>query len=606
MISNRRRKFLQRAGVLSLLPAWITGWAAAPAAAFRRSRPGDPSWPSAAEWESLNRAVDGHLVKLASPLEVCRSAPDGAACVELFRELKNPYFIGDNVALTQTSGWIDAWVSSPSAYAVAAHKTADVVAAVNFAREHRLRLVVKGGGHSYQGTSNAPDSLLVWPRAMNDITLHDAFVGAGCAGTADPQPAVSLGAGAIWMHVYDAVMTKAGRYVQGGGCATVGVAGLIQSGGFGSFSKRFGMAAAGLIEAEVVTADGTVRIANACTNPDLFWGLKGGGGGSLGIVTRITLRTRELPDFFGGVNAKVRANSDAAFRKLIGRFVAFYRESLFNPHWGEQVRFDGDNMLEIAMVFQGLSEQQASAVWRPFFDWVAASPQDYAIAVAPVIVALPAQHFWDPAYLGKLPGVIIPDDRPGASPGDVFWSGNLGEAGQFLHGYQSCWLPATLLQTERQARLSDALFASSRQWKMSLHFNKGMAGAPPEAIASARKTATNPAVLTSFALAITGGEGPPAFPGLPGHEPDLVSARREAVAIDRAMKTLEAIAPRRASYVSEGNYFDRDWARSYWGPNYARLRAVKRRYDRDGLFFVHHGVGSEDWSADGFTRVARS
>ena len=607
MISNQRRKFLLRAGALSLLPAWLTGNAAAKrAAAFRRRRPADAAWPSPAEWEKLNRAVDGHLVKLESPLAACRTTPDGAACAELFKELKNPYFIGDNVALTQTSGWVDAWVSSPSAYAVAARKTADIVAAVNFARENRLRLVVKGGGHSYQGTSNAPDSLLVWPRAMNDITLHDAFVGAGCAGTQAPQPAVSLGAGCIWMHVYDAVMTKAARYVQGGGCATVGVAGLIQSGGFGSFSKRFGMAAAGLLEVEVVTADGAVRLANACTNPDLFWGLKGGGGGSLGIVTRITLRTHELPDYFGGVNAKVKANSDAAFRKLIGRFIGFYRDSLFNPHWGEQARFDGDNMLEIAMVFEGLGQQEAAAVWRPFFDWVAASPQDYSIASAPVIVALPAQHFWDPAYLGKLPGVIIPDDRPGASPGDVFWSGNLGEAGQFLHGYQSSWLPASLLQPGRQNRLRDTLFASTRHWKMSLHFNKGLAGAPPEAISAAKGTATNPAVMSAFALAITGGEGPPAFPGLPGHEPDLVRARREAAAIDRAMKTLAALAPRPASYVSEGNYFDRGWAQSYWGSNYPTLRAVKKKYDPDGLFFVHHGVGSEDWSADGFTRVKKA
>src|SRR5207247_1270886 len=122
--------------------------------------------------------------------------------------------------------------------------TADVVAAVNFARENNLRLVVKGGGHSYQGTSNAADSLLIWTRAMNHIVLHDAFVGHGCSGAAAPQPAVAVEAGAMWVHAYDAVTTKAGRYVQGGGCTTVGVAGLIQSGGFGSFSKNYGIAAA--------------------------------------------------------------------------------------------------------------------------------------------------------------------------------------------------------------------------------------------------------------------------------------------------------------------------------------------------------------------------
>src|SRR5262245_4139593 len=71
----------------------------------------------------------------------------------------------------------------------------------------------------------------------------------------------------------DAVTTRGGRYVQGGECTTVGVAGLIQSGGFGNFSKCYDLAAAGLLEATIVTTDGTVRIANACTNTDLIWSL---------------------------------------------------------------------------------------------------------------------------------------------------------------------------------------------------------------------------------------------------------------------------------------------------------------------------------------------
>ncbi len=182
--------------------------------------------------------------------------------------------------------WVDGWTTAPSAYAVAASSAEDIAAAVNFARENRLRLVVKGGGHSYQGTSNAPDSLLIWTRHMNDITLHPAFIPQGCEGKHAPQPAVTLGAGTIWMHAYEAATTRAGQYVQGGGCTTVGVAGLIQSGGFGSFSKHYGMAAAGLLEAEVVTADGKIRMANACTNPDLFWALKGGGGAALALSVK--------------------------------------------------------------------------------------------------------------------------------------------------------------------------------------------------------------------------------------------------------------------------------------------------------------------------------
>jgi hypothetical protein len=275
---------------------------------------------------------------------------------------------------------------------------------------------------------------------------------------------------------------RRGRYVQGGGCMTVGVAGLIQSGGFGSFSKAYGMAAANLLEAEIVTADGAVRIANASMNPDLFWGIKGGGGGSLGVVTRLTLRTHSLPEFFGAVFATIRATSDGAFRRLIGQVVSFYSEKLFNPHWGEQIAFRPGNVLAIAMVFQGLDQQQAEAIWRPFFEWLAGSPQDFSIVSEPMILAAPARNFWDPRSLKKLTGIVLADDRPGAPETNLFWASNLEEAGQVLHGYQSAWLPASLLQTDQQENLGDALFAATRHWGVSLHVNKGLAGAPAEVI----------------------------------------------------------------------------------------------------------------------------
>jgi FAD/FMN-containing dehydrogenase len=319
-----RRHFLKTSAAIPFLPICASqtlttsAKGAAPTRAARRVRPGDPLWPSAQSWDRLSREVGGRLIQVQSPLAACQNAPNSASCSEVFKQLKNPYYIGDSPGLTQTSGWVDAWTSAPSAYAVAATKTEDVVAAINFARDNNLRLVVKGGGHSYQGTSSSADSLLVWTRAMNRIILHDAFVAQGCAGKQPPQPAVTVGAGAIWMQAYDAVTTKAGRYVQGGGCTTVGVAGLVQSGGFGSFSKNYGTAAAGLLEAEIVTADGVVRIANACENPDLFWGIKGGGGGCLGVVTRLTLRTRELPEYFGGVFGTIRAKSDAGFPQAYG------------------------------------------------------------------------------------------------------------------------------------------------------------------------------------------------------------------------------------------------------------------------------------------------
>ena len=200
--------------------------------------------------------------------------------------------------------------------------------------------------------------------------------------------------------------------------------------------------------------------------------------------------------------------------------------------------------------------------------------------------------------------MVLADDRPGAPEANVFWAANREEAGQVLHGYQSAWLPASLLQPDRQESLGDALFAASRHWSVSLHVNKGLAGAPADAIAAARDTAMNPAVLDAFALVISGAEEPPAYPGIPGHEPDLSAARLHAEAIDRAMTEMRSRSRPSAPTWRRAISSSRRGRNPSGVPNYARLLAVKDKYDPDGLFVVHHGVGSERWSADGFTRLA--
>ncbi|MDB6164049.1 MAG: FAD/FMN-dependent dehydrogenase [Xanthomonadaceae bacterium] len=605
----KRRSLLKAAIGLPLLPGlFSTGSAWANAGTARthfRVRPGDRGWPSAASWDGLGRAVEGRLLKLQSPFAGCDATPVSAACSEALAHLDNPFQVGDQPALTQTSGWLDAWTSQPSAYAVAAKNAADVAAAVDFARQHHLRLVIKGGGHSYQGTSDAPDSLLVWTRHMNDVTVHDAFIAKGCAGSVAPQPAVTVGAGAMWIDAYDAVTTRGGRYVQGGGCTTVGVAGLVQSGGFGSFSKAYGTAAAGLLEAEIVTADGQVRIANACTNPDLFWGIKGGGGGSLGVVTRLTLRTRELPETFGAVFGAITASTDDAYRALVAKVIDFYASDLFNPHWGEQIAFKGGNVVSISMVFQALSQQQAQDAWAPLLDWVRANDA-YSFGSPLKIMALPARHFWDPEFFKRhAPGFMVADDRPGAPRHHVVWKGDQDQVGWFIHAYQSAWIPASLLHKDRQSRLVDALFACTRHWDVGFHFNKGLAGAPADEIAAARDTAMNPDVLDAFALAIIAGGGPPRFAGMPHVALDLASAKDDASHIGKAMEALLKAAPGAGSYVSESDYFRPDWQTAFWSSNYPRLAQVKKKHDPDGLFFVRHGVGSEAWSDDGFRRRHR-
>jgi len=566
----------------------------------RRVRTGDPHWPGAAAWDKLNADVGGSLIKGSPLLGACIADAANVGCRVAIQSLRNPLYIGDQPGGTQVSGWVDAWEPAASAYVVAARNAADVVAAVNFARSNNLRLVVKGGGHSYQGTSNAPDSLLVWTRAMNGIVLHDAFVAQGCHGKTAPQSAVTVDAGAMWIDAYDAVTTKAGRYVQGGGCTTVGVAGLVQSGGFGSFSKGFGTAAGSLLEAQIVTADGVLRTVNPCQDAELYWALKGGGGGSWGVITQVTLRTHDLPQFFGGAGGAIRARTDQAFRELILQMLNFYHDSLFNPHWGEQLAFGPGNTLQISMVCQGLDKSSVEDVWRPLFDHFKASP-DLVITGELGAGAGPARHWWDAVYRKSRGDSMIGDPRPGAPATHAWWRDDQEQVGALLYGYESAWLPGSLLDAGK-GRLADALFAASRHRKVELHINKGLAGASAEHIAAAAETAMNPQVLSAFALAIIADGGRAAYPGLPGAKADVVAARESRREVGAAMRELRAVAPGAGAYVSESDFFEPEWRRAFWGEHYARLRAVKAKYDPEGLFFGHHGVGSEDWSADGFVR----
>jgi hypothetical protein len=318
--------------------------------------------------------------------------------------------------------------------------------------------------------------------------------------------------------------------------------------------------------------------------------------GTFGVVTKLTLRVRELPEFWGGAIFRVKASSDDAFRRLLRYFVNFYRDNLFNDHWGEQAHVGDNNVLGISMLSHALSTEEAKKVWQPFLDWIGRSPGLYTIEPGMILGSMPARHWWDPEWRKQQhQDVFVPDPRTGASPNNVWWTGDAGQVAWTIYGFESLWLPASLLRDNSGERLANALFASSRYNMIELHFNKGLAGAQPDAIEAARNTATNPAVLDAFALAIVAdGEG--GYPGVRGHEPDVAAARTSCSQVHRSMNGLRALTTDGGSYVSESNFFEEDWGHSYWGSNYSRLASVKKKYDPSGLFFVHNGVGSEKWS----------
>lgn len=172
--------------------------------------------------------------------------------------------------------------AAPGPAAIAACRTpADVAACVRFAAAAGMPLHLRAGGHSYGGWSSGP-GLVVNTTPMSSVVVDTA------------AHTVRVGAGADLAHVYEALARK-GVAVAAGSCPTVGITGLTLGGGVGVLTRDFGLTCDAVQAVELVTADGTVREVDARRDPDLFWALRGAGGGSFGAVTALTLAVRPAP-----------------------------------------------------------------------------------------------------------------------------------------------------------------------------------------------------------------------------------------------------------------------------------------------------------------------
>src|SRR5262245_10809938 len=162
----------------------------------------------------------------------------------------------------------------------------DVVAALRFGRDRDLLISVKGGGHNVTGYAVCADGLMLDLSAMRTARV-DA-----------ERRLVVVGAGATWKDV-DSATQSHGLATVGGIVSSTGVAGLTLGGGHGWLMRKHGLACDNLVAAEIVTADGARVRASADEHPELFWGLRGGGG-NFGIVTSFEFRLHPVGTILGG------------------------------------------------------------------------------------------------------------------------------------------------------------------------------------------------------------------------------------------------------------------------------------------------------------------
>ncbi|MFF4566669.1 FAD-binding oxidoreductase [Streptomyces sp. NPDC001435] len=211
---------------------------------------------AAANWAGLARDLDGPLVR------------PGDASWTTAHQLYNTRFDG----------------LKPAAVAYVTHAD-DIRTTLAYAKAHGIQVAIRNGGHSYAGWSSGNGRLIVDVSKLNRIRVSGGQA--------------VVGAGSKLIDVYRALTAK-GVTIPAGSCPTVGVSGLVLGGGHGVVSRAYGLTCDSLTQATLITADGKQLVANATTNKDLFWALRGAGNGNFGVVTELQFRTHPAPQAVTG------------------------------------------------------------------------------------------------------------------------------------------------------------------------------------------------------------------------------------------------------------------------------------------------------------------
>jgi len=233
--------------------------------------------------------------------------------------------------------------------------TADVVAAVSFARERGIEVTVRGGGHSVAGLSSTDGGMLVDLSGMRAVEV-------------DPEARIARVQGGAVLGDVDHETQAFGLAVPLGVVSETGVAGLTLGGGYGWLRRKHGLACDNLVSAQVVCADGRVVTASEDVNDDLFWAIRGGGG-NFGIVTSFTFRLHPLGPIvaFAGafyslddapeVYRGYRDYFSSAPDEVTAEAIVFSSPFPADPHLPEPVH--GRQALVVAAVYAGDGDEGA-------------------------------------------------------------------------------------------------------------------------------------------------------------------------------------------------------------------------------------------------------
>ncbi|KAI0634231.1 FAD-binding domain-containing protein [Trametes polyzona] len=444
----------------------------------------------------------------------------------------------------------------------------DVSAAFDYSRRTGTPISVKNTGHDFLSRSAGVGSLSLWMHNLQDLTYSKSFVPSGCRQTG--VQAITFGTGVL-TSTLNKFADANNVTVPGGADSSIAFGGgYLLGGGHSAFSNAYGLAVDQVLEFEVVTPDGQHRFVNACKNSDLFFALRGGGGATFAVVLRVTMKALPRLQFPVVVTAFKDKPSVEAQTKYIGFLV--------------------DNMLPLAAKGMSLCPQYVmawltgvqSVGWGGYIEpglgltfvnpFISMDEAAKATAGLKQLVETELngtyllQH--ETSYLSFYNQFVEPTTLPDNAPSAL----------------SSRLIPAALFNTsstsaQKRAELRDALVSAAQRHTITLLFSV----APHFFGRGDGQTSVSPAWRDALWHVIY----------IDYWTYNTTAAERAQIyrGLEADAQVLRRLAPDSGVYWNEASVFEPDYAQAFWGSNYARLLAIKRKHDPHHLLDCWKCVG---------------
>lgn len=466
-------------------------------------------------------------------------------------------------------------------YAVNATTPAHVAAGIKFAAENNVRLIVKTTGHDFLRRSQGYGSLEIWLRYYRTgINFQKTFQSScGCTKTNWTGSAVKVGGGYQWSDVY-AVAKANNVVVVGGGAPSIGaIGGWMQGGGFGPASHHWGIGADQVLEAKIALPDGSIVVANPCQNTDVYKAIRGGGPSTYGVVLSATYKTYPMvgvaaqtlnfgfspgnrPQFMDALTVLYSSFPDM----MDAGYAAFGFWSLTNdsligaapPGYFQNAYIMNSTLAEAQAVFAPVKERLETLGLDLSMTWTS------------------YDTYWD------LFDTVSGGDDPGFPIGAIY----------------SRFFDRKSLQDNPAALYNMIDVVAGAPEDAALHTVECMSGGKVWEDGSDPYTGVHPAWRTSYCLHAVQRAWE-----VDTDEAIVAAIKQDVTYVKGGVMT--DLAPDTGTYMNEAGWEDPDWKANFYGAQYDRHLATKKRLDPNGVFYCVTCVASDEWAEDETGRLCR-